>query len=400
MNLRKRWFNKKVLILGGATLVVIIAAYYLLGGGRSAETVKVAVGDITRTLDDNGYVRLVRDYDIQATQTARVLQIMAQAGDMVKQGQPLVLLENLDLGVQSAQAAASLYQAQAAAASAVAERDKAQLVLQDNRTQLERMQKLLDIGAVSQVEYNQARLAAETSKKTLQELESSLQTSQAQVQELTVMLEKLQKKEEQLTVTSPVDGQVLSLGIKEAQVVMPGTQVVKVGVPGEMEIEAKILSDDLAEIKIGQQVKITAPVLGDKILTGTVKSISPLAEEKVSALGVIQRRVPVVIAFPASQNLQSGYEVKVSIITNQAIKVPVIPREALRTGKDGKKEVMQVLGGRVKVTVVEAGLADNNQVEIRSGLKEGDIIIKDATADIPEKTRIKSSNKDDGMGQG
>lgn len=390
MKLQRKFTNKKVLIAGGIVLAALLAAYWTLSGGRSAETVKVALGDITRSIDDNGYVRLAQDYDIQAVQTARVLQVTVKAGDMVKTGQPLVLLENLDLAVQTFEAAARLYQAQAAAATALAGRDKAALDLRDKNAQQERLQKLLDVGGVSQVEYDQARLAADAAEKTLQELETGLKTGQGQVQELTLMLEKLQAKEKQLTVESPVDGQILSLPVKTAQVIMTGTPIVKVGVPGEMEIEAKILSDDLAEIRTGQQVKISAPVLGETVITGTVKNIAPLAEEKVSALGVIQRRVPVVISLPASQILQSGYEVKVSIITNHAGPVLVIPKESLRTGKDGKKEVMQVVGGRVKITAVETGLADSRLIEIKSGLAAGNVIVKDATVDIPEKTKIKA----------
>jgi len=111
--------------------------------------------------------------------------------------------------------------------------------------------------------------------------------------------------------------------------------------------------------------------------------------EKQSALGVIQRRVPVIITLTDTANLKPGYEVKVAIETSTAQDVLVIPREAVRTLKDGGKEVMVVTDNRVKRRPVQTGIGDRENIEITDGLVAGDVIIRDGNLDLKENTRIK-----------
>lgn len=157
-------------------------------------------------------------------------------------------------------------------------------------------------------------------------------------------------------------------------------------VPDQLEIKADILSDDLGEVSLGQKVKITAPVLGAKVLYGEVKEIYPLAEEKESALGVIQRRVPVIITLDDPANLKPGYEVKVAIETSTRQDVPVLPREAVRTMKNGGKEVIVVTDNRVEHRPVKTGIGDRDNIEITEGLAADETVIRDGNLDLKEKT--------------
>jgi len=156
-----------------------------------------------------------------------------------------------------------------------------------------------------------------------------------------------------------------------------------------LEIKADILSDDLAEVKCGQNVFITAPVLGDTILEGTVSKIYPRAEEKMSALGVIQRRVPVIISLKNSANLQPGYEVRVAIETNHLENIITVPVESVRSKHDGTKEVMLIKNNRIVNMKVETGLSDNSSMEIKSGITEGEIIARDASLDLKDNQKVK-----------
>src|SRR5208337_5520218 len=99
-------------------------------------------------------------------------------------------------------------------------------------------------------------------------------------------------------------------------------------------------------------VAVTAPVLGQTTLTGTVKQIYPQAEEEQSALGVTQRRVPVIVALPQPQQLKPGYEVTVAIQTDSRQNALLVPTESVRTTAAGQKEVMLVVRGRVHHQVV------------------------------------------------
>ncbi|MHB8986631.1 MAG: efflux RND transporter periplasmic adaptor subunit [Eubacteriales bacterium] len=133
----------------------------------------------------------------------------------------------------------------------------------------------------------------------------------------------------------------------------------------------------------------TAPVLDQNTLSGVVKKIYPRAEEKQSALGIIQRRVPVIISLKESAGLKPGFEVRVAIETATRENVLTVPREAVRTTKDGQKEVMAVAGGRVRHRIVSTGISYGNNIEITGGLEEGDQIARDGSLDLAEKTRVK-----------
>jgi len=183
---------------------------------------------------------------------------------------------------------------------------------------------------------------------------------------------------------------VLDLPVDEEQVVGPGALVASVAVPGRLEVRAEILSDDMGEVKVGQKAVITAPVLGQRTLAGEVKQIYPRAEEKRSALGVIQRRVPVIIALEDPANLKPGYEVTVAIETLKKEGVLVVPREAVRTNNEGGGEMMVVAGGRVRHRAVRTGIGDRENIEITGGLAAGDRVIRDGSLNLPENSRVKA----------
>lgn len=383
-----RRIKKKYLAMGTVP-VVILLAFVMLSGGKEVAATKLQKGNITRVVEDNGYVQAVTDYDLQAQQTARVAQVLVETGQTVQQGDTLVILENLDLSLQTAETNTRLSQAQSAVRSTEAAYEKAKLALEDAQTNYQRYKQLYEAGAISKSEFEQVSLQAENLQKNLQEAEANLVGAQTQASGLNQMLGQLKQKEDQLLITSPVDGIVLSLGVKEGESLNPGVSIARVGNLSSLEIKAYILSDDLAEVKTGQQVKVTAPVLGGKELSGSVQRIYPQAEEKVSALGVIQRRVPVMISLQESANLQPGYEVRVAIETASYQDILVIPREAVRTTKEGMKEVLQVVNNKIKVQQVQTGQTDREYIEITAGLQEGDLVVADASTNLAEKTKVK-----------
>lgn len=381
---------KKTYLAAGAVALLLILMLIALKGGTAVETVKSAPGSITRTVEDIGYVQAVASYDLQAMQAARIAQIPVEIGQEVEKGQILLILENPDLLLQLADLSSQLSQAQARAEAARAALERTQLQLADNLTNYNRMKELYEVGAVSKAEYEKALLLYESSEKSVKEQKAFEESSWTQVKGLSQMLEQLRIKEQQLVVTSPANGTVLNLPVKQEQMTTPGSLLVSIGSTGQLEIKADLLSDDLTEVKVGQKVEISAPVLGEKVLSGEVKKIYPRAEEKQSALGVIQRRVPVIISLSETANLQPGFEVRVKIATLHKENVLVLPREAVRTTKNGQKEVLAVINNRVKHQPVEIGMSDRNYIEITGGLNEGTLVIKDASLDLKENTRVKS----------
>ena len=383
--------KKKITVWSGVLTVLALAAVLALkGGGKEVETVAVQQGDITRSVVDTGNVQPTRDYNLYATQSARVVQVPVDTGQSVKKGQTLVVLENLDLSLQISDVRSQISQTVTAASGARAGLGRTELELKDAKENLARVQQLMEAGVATRVEYDKARLQAETLQQSLNEQQARLESALAQESGLQQSLRQLVAKERQLVMNSPVDGVVLSLPVKQEQVLNPGALMAAVASSDQLEIKADILSDDLAEVEEGQKVTVTAPVLGSKGLAGVVKQIYPRAEEKQSALGIIQRRVPVIITLTDLGNLKPGYEVTVAIETISRQNVLTVPREAVRTTGAGKKEVMVVVDKRIQHRQVETGISDKENIEITAGLQAGDLIIKDGGLNLAEKLKVKA----------
>jgi HlyD family secretion protein len=385
--------GKKIFWIGGALIALALAAYFLSTGGTEVKTITILKGQIQREVVDTGYVQSSSAIDLYSDQGGRVDKIMVSIGQTVKRDQVIMTLVNTGVAVETDQAQLQLAQAKAAVAVAEASAASNKLDLDKTQKDLERMEKLLAAGAVSQSEFDATQLLMDKYQQNYQQQVKNLNMAQEQVEVNQQLLNDLNQSQERLTVKSPVNGTLTQLPVKTEQVVLAGTVLARVAQTNQLEIKADILSDDMAEVKLGQQVKITAPVLGEKIITGVITKIYPEAEEKQSALGVIQRRVPVIIALDETANLIPGYETRVSIETVRKGRVLLVPREAVLTTIDNRKQVMVIANGRVQHRYIKTGLSDNKNLEVLKGVKNGDQIIQDASLELKENARVKVKEK-------
>lgn len=364
--------------------------YYLGTAATVVETATVGQGGILHTVVDTGYVQSAQKMDIYATQAGRVISIPVKVGQSIEEGQVIMVLQNRDLSMSSNQVQIQLSQANAAAAAAEAAIEAGRLTLTDSEAKFKRAQELYKAGAISQVEYDAAKSQLEIDQASFAAQEKSLQSAREQVSNYQTLLASSSQKEKELQVRSPINGTLMQLPVKQEQVVAYGTLLAQIAQANDLEIKVDLLSDDLGEIKLGQKAQITAPVLGNTVLNGQVIQIYPQAEEKQSALGVIQRRVPTIIKLDDTGNLKPGYETRVSIITASNEQVLLVPREAIINTANGEKQVMVVVNGRVAFKAVKTGLMDSKNIEITEGLKAGDLIIKDASVTLKASTRVKA----------
>lgn len=381
--------SSKIYLGAGLLAILVLTAVILSTGGTEVETVGVSEGYIIRSVEDTGHVQPATDHSVYATQSARVTRVLVDTGQLVSKGQNLALLENTDLAAQISDTRSRFSQATAAVSGAEAAQARIQLELTSARDHLARVKELYETGAATLVAYEQARLQVETTGQRLDEQNSLLDSARAQTEGLTRSLGQLADRERQLVVQSPVDGTVLDLPVKQEQVLNPGALIATLAQADRLEVKADILSDDLAELEVGQRVTITAPVLGEKILTGEVSKIYPRAEEKQSALGIIQRRVPVMITLEEPANLKPGYEVRVAIETLRKQNIPILPRESVRSTKDGQREVMVVVDGRVQHRQISTGISNREYIEITGGLKTGDLVVRDGSLNLGEQAKVR-----------
>lgn len=385
---RKFWLG------GGAVLIIVLVLSWIYaGGGQEVEVLTVEEGSIATILNETGYVEAGDDCEIQAQQSGKIAEIAVEPGDKVTRGELILSMESPELQVEIKQGESQLAMTQGELSTARQSLSTLQIDLENAEKTLTRQEQLHSAGAVSEADYEKAESAARNLREQLAQQQSYLQSLQSKVQALQGMTGQLNAKEAALQVLSPIDGIILDLPLKTGAYVSPGALLAQVGAAGRMEVKAEILSDDIKEIALGQKAFITAPVLGEQTLEGAVREIRPRAFVKVSALGVEQRRVPVYIALNKSEDLQPGYEVEVGVETARKDKVLLLPREAVQNTGEGRYEVMKVENGKIKHTAIKPGLKNEEKVEVLSGLRKGDKVVRDASSDIKEGTRVKAQAK-------
>lgn len=381
---------KKYFLMSGIILCIIILASlaFFRNQGIETETIVVKKGTITKTIEDTGIIQPALESKIFAEQNGTIKNISVEIGQKAAPGQTLFVMENTDLSLKISETRANLLALEASLAASEGAIKQAELELNDARINLERTAALFKEGAVSQTKLEEA-------ESLVKKLENSLQKELAyrdnlfwQKNELYKIIKELEKKQDNLIIKSPIKGILMEINVKKGQPVNTGTLLAVVGDSENLEIKADILIDYMPQIKIGQEVIITSPALENARIKGQVKKIYPKAEEKKSALGVVEYRVPVLISLNEKSYLKPGYKVDIAIITEEHRHVLTIPREAVRI-LNNKPAVMKIVDGKIKYQPIVTGLVSDGDIEVKKGLHEKDVIVKNGSLDLKEGTRVK-----------
>jgi len=385
--------SKKTWLAAGITAaVLLVAAAVIMTGGQQVEVVQAEKGTFTQVIEETGYVQVTEEQQIQAAQNARISQILLEAGERVEKGQLVMVLTSHELETelasvrsQLAQVESQLEESKLALASGQVQQKQAQ----DN---LARKKALLDAGALAPTEYEAARLELSQAEMQVAQLENSIAGLTKQLENHEQILAALLSKSAELEVRSSVEGTVLDVPVKEGQLVTPGTLLVQIAAGNGMEIKTELLSDEIRSVQAGQKAIITSPVLREDSLYGQVRKIYPQAYERISALGVIQRRVPVLISLEETGNLRPGYEVRVSIETVHKENVVLLPREAVQVNSDGSYQVMKVVNNRMVIQPVQIGDKNQQFAELISGIQPGEKVVRDGSLNLKNGARLKPVN--------
>jgi HlyD family secretion protein len=166
--------------------------------------------------------------------------------------------------------------------------------------------------------------------------------------------------------------------IQESEgVVTPGTPLLEVGNANAIEVEVEVLSPDAVQMGPGTRVLLTGWG-GGKQLEGRVRVIEPGGFTKVSALGVEEQRVRVIVDITSPEQdwarLGDGYRVEASFVLWESEKVLQIPANALFR-HNGDWAVFVVEGDIVRRRNVEVGHRNGLSAEITSGLREAETVV-------------------------
>ena len=175
---------------------------------------------------------------------------------------------------------------------------------------------------------------------------------------------------------APADGRVLEVLTESEQVVQPGTPLMDIGDPADLEIVVEVLSSDAVLIAEGAEATIER--WGGEPLHAVVERIDPVAVTRVSALGIEEQRTRVVLSLldpPETRTrLGHGFRVVARIVVWKQDDLVIVPMGALfRRGDDWAAFVVE--DGTARLRTIELGQRNDTVAEVADGLEVGDTVI-------------------------
>jgi HlyD family secretion protein len=264
------------------------------------------------------------------------------------------------------------------------------------RREYERARDLIGKGTISQRELDDAERAFRTRQAALLTAQAALDRSAFQLQSARAqLLSPVEARRSAgqcacITLRAPVDGEVLRLLQQSEIVVAAGTPLVELGNPRNLEIAVDLLSEDAVKVRAGQRVIIEGWG-GAAPLAGRVRLVEPFGFTKVSALGIEEQRVNVIIDLtsPPDQWLQlaHGYQVQTRIVLAEHTDILKVPLTALF--RDGTHWAVFVeAGGRARLRHVELGERNGLEAQIASGLAAGESVVLHPSDRVGDGVRI------------
>jgi HlyD family secretion protein len=192
-------------------------------------------------------------------------------------------------------------------------------------------------------------------------------------------------------IRSPINGRVLRVFQESSGVVTPGTNLLELGDPTDLEVEIDVLSREAVEIKRGAAVFLEHWG-GHDALNGRVRLVEPSAFTKISTLGVEEQRVNVIVDLvdPPQQRLElgDGFRVEARIVVAEAADVLKTPTSSLfRVGDDWA--VFRVEKGAARQRLVKLGVQNGLEAEVVEGLEEGDEVVTHPGDNITDGVKVK-----------
>ncbi len=352
------------------------------------------------SIDEEGETRVRDVFKLSTPVTGRNHRIDLEVGDFVEADKTVVTrIEPIDpsiLDVRSQiQAVAAVRAAEAAQVYAKAELQSAKVNLEFADSELVRAQRLWQNRTTAKRTLEDAERNFKTRQSAVKVAEAALKMREfdldrAQAQLISPQEAASQRKgRNTLPIYSPVSGQVLQIFQKSEGVVRSGSLLVEIGDPKDLEIKVDLLSSDAVRVQKGQRVEILNWG-GTGTLAGVVKRTEPFGFKKVSALGIEEQRVNVIIDLTSPiekwRRLGHGYQLDTRIVIWEG-NVLQLPLTSLFR-KDERWAVFVEKDGVARLRFVKVGQRSDLNAEIVDNLEEGERVISHPNDRIVEGVKV------------
>jgi HlyD family secretion protein len=405
----KTWFYIAAVVLA----LALSLAWAFAPRPVQVETDLVTQGRFETTIDEDAKTRLADRYVVSAPLTGRLARIALREGDTVSADAPVATLTPVlpamldDRTLRELQA--RVEGAQASLERAAVRIDRAKVAVEQANSETRRSEQLAKQGFVAPTKLETDRLAALAAQKEVESAAAERHVATHDLEQARAALTAVRQPinaamARGFAVRSPVAGQVLRVLQTSEATVSLGTPLIELGNTGQLEVVAELLTTDALSTQPGRRV-IIERWGGAGTLEGRVSRVEPAAFTKVSALGVEEQRVRVLIEITSPQAqwtaLGDGFRVSVRIITvaqDNVLQVPVsavfpLPAGSAKGANDAELAVprfavFMVEGDRARMVPVTLGARNGSSAWVRTGLAPGAQVIVYPSAEVKDGVRV------------
>lgn len=349
-------------------------------------TAPAAAREIARTVEVTGTLLPFEEVTLTNEQAGTVEALLVDLGDRVEPGQLLLRLDDREARLALTQAEANLLaaeralgRARAAAEAARATVARAQAALEEARLNRKRFEDLFAEGAVSASQRDTARTQDEMAAATVREAEAQaeseaqgVQTAAAAVEQARAALGLARKRVADTAVRAPLKGAVRQRLVSAGDGIKEKTPLLVLVATNPLKLQGTVPERFAPEIRVGQPVSVTLDAYPGRAFRGKVSRVSPAVDPQTRTLAL-----EALLENPDGR-LKPGFFAKGEVLARTDREVPFVPEAALYTFV-GITKVFVVADGTVQERQVEVGDRVNGWVEIRRGIKPGEVV---ATANL------------------
>ncbi|MBM7624547.1 efflux RND transporter periplasmic adaptor subunit [Sporohalobacter salinus] len=377
---------------------------------RPVEYQQVKSKDIDSVYTYSGRVNSETSSNLSFRVPGEIEETLVSEGDEVTKGQLLAKLDQSDYQLRVKSLQAKLNRAEAQVRSAKSKVDQAKSGIDSARAQFiearnnfNRIRKLFQNGNVAKAEYDRARSAKESAKAGLKqakaklnEAKEGLESAKAAVESIQEELELAKLKLEYTTLEAPMSGVIVRQYSQIGENVNGGIPIFALDNNDSFEIEVFVNEDFIPQIKRGQKVTVSISAINQKDITGVVAEIGRMASSKKYSGNY---PVTIKIADEEIQNLKPGMTAEVHFNTLSNEQELVVPLTAVLSRTDKFVFIIERIDktyGKVHRIPVKIGELTEKGVEIKEGLKSGQLIVTKGVNRIVDGQKVKLLTKEGG----
>lgn len=391
-----------VWIWAGTGIAILVVFYLVRNATRTRVPVRVAAAvrsELSSTSSTNGKVEPQVNYEAHAPYSGVLKNRYVHEGERVSQGQLLVEMDDTDARTRLAETLASLRAAQATYSAMMkggTQEERLSLSGDIERTQADREQaqrnldalkKLQLTGAASANEVTAAeqRLAAtNVSLQILQERKTQrydagdIERAKTAFEEAQAAYAGAQAVLNQAHVRAPFAGTVYSIPVSKSEYVQQGALLLQMADLSKLQVRGYFDEPEIGKLRVGQPITIEWDARPGKEWQGHIARVP----STIITYGTRNVGEVLITIDDSEGQLLPATNVRVTVIVANQGNVLNVPREALHTDR-GKSYVFRIVNGKLRRTQVTVGNLNLTQVEILSGLKEGDQVALGSTNGVP-----------------